>query len=76
VTLRAKAIKRSIMKFGQAINIIISINFSITSIVNIIAGIALKRTKYDITLKQVPALIRDYLRNRHNRPHILYNVKK
>ncbi|PVH67907.1 hypothetical protein DL98DRAFT_523065 [Cadophora sp. DSE1049] len=72
----AKVVKGSVVKFGQAINITMGTNFGTAGIVNMTAGTALKRTKYDTTPKQVPALIGDHLRNRRNRPHILYDVEK
>jgi hypothetical protein len=74
--LGAKVVIGSVVKFGPDINFTMGTNFGTAGIVNITAGTAIKRTKYDTTPKQVPTLIGDYLRNRRNRPHILYNVEK
>ena len=72
----AKLVKGNVMKFGQAINITMGTNFGTAGVLNTTAGTTLRRTKYDTTPKQVPALIGDQLRNRRNRPHILYDVEK
>lgn len=72
----AKLVKGNVMKFGQAINITMGTNFGTANVLNTKASTTLRRTKYDTTPKQVPALIGDQLRNRRNRPHILYDVEK
>lgn len=71
----AKPVKGSVMKFGQA-SIALGTNFSTAGIINMTGGITFRRTRYDNTPKQVPALIGDQLRNRRNRPHIVYDVEK
>jgi hypothetical protein len=72
----AKLVKGNVVKFGQALNFTMGTNFGTAGIVNLTAGTTLRRTKYDTTPKQIPALIGDQLRNRRNRPHILYDVEK
>jgi len=72
----AKLVKGNVVDFGQAINIAMGTNFGTAGMFNITGSTTIRRTKYDNTPKQVPALIGDQLRNRRSRPHILYDVEK
>jgi hypothetical protein len=72
----AKPISGNVVKFGEAINIALGTNFGTSGILNMTGSTTIRRTKYDNTPKQVPALIGDQLRNRRSRPHILYDVEK
>lgn len=68
--------KGKVVSFGETINIAMGTNFGTAGMFNVTGSTAVRRTKYDSTPKQVPALIGDLLRNRHSRPHILYDVEK
>jgi hypothetical protein len=70
----AKLVRGNVVKFGQAINFAMGTNFGTAGILNMTGGTTLRRTRYDNTPKQVPALIGDQLRNRRSRPHIIYDV--
>ena len=72
----AKPVKGNVVDFGQAINIAMGTNFGTAGMLNVTGSTTVRRTKYDNTPKQVPALIGDLLRNRRSRPHILYDVEK
>jgi hypothetical protein len=72
----AKLVLGNVLKFGQTIDISIGTNFGTAGIFNMIGTSKIRRTRYDNTPKQVPAFIGDQLRNRRNRPHILYDVEK
>jgi hypothetical protein len=53
----AKPVRGNVIKFGQAINFAFSTNFGTAGILNMTGGTTVRRTRYNNTLKQVPALI-------------------
>ena len=72
----AKPVKGNVVDLLPAINITMGTNFGTAGIFNMTGSTTVRRTKYDNTPKQVPAMIGDLLRNRRSRPHILYDVEE
>jgi hypothetical protein len=72
----ADYVEGNVIKFEQAMTVAMGTNFGTGGVLSANVGSRIKRTKYDNTPKQVPALIGDKLRNRYNRPHILYDVHR
>ncbi|KAF2727631.1 hypothetical protein EJ04DRAFT_132934 [Polyplosphaeria fusca] len=69
-------VEGNVIKFEQAMTVTVGTNFGTGGLLSTNIGSRIRRPKYDNTPKQVPALIGDQLRNRHNRPHILYDVHR